>query len=137
MSPGEARSDSTAERKRAPLESFRDTLRNQEIAKRLKLSVSTVNACLRELYEEHTFRDRVVCCGPSVQPAQRRFTAGFTHSHYKPLLVDSYAVAGDDPEVRSGHVKIDHRPIGIQSEGFGYVLGCGAIVAREPEQAIS
>ena len=58
-SPGEARTDSTAKRKRALLESFRDTLRNQEIAERLKLSVSTVNACLRKLYEEHNVRDRV------------------------------------------------------------------------------
>ena len=32
---------------------------NQEIAERLKLSVSSVKACLRELYEEHNVRDRV------------------------------------------------------------------------------
>ena len=133
-SPGEDRSDSTAKRKRALLESFRDTLRNQEIAERLKVSVSTVKACLRELYEGHTVRDHVVCCWPPVEPAQRRFTAGLTHSHHKPLLVDSYAVDGDHPEVRSGHIKIDHKPQWIQAKGFGYVLGCGAIVAREPEQ---
>jgi len=46
------------DRKKLLLESLRENLSNQEIADRLKLSVSSVKACLRELYEEHHVKDR-------------------------------------------------------------------------------
>lgn len=46
------------ERKRILLECLRQNLSNQEMAERLKLSLSSVKACLRELYEEHQVKDR-------------------------------------------------------------------------------
>ncbi|ODT78026.1 hypothetical protein ABS71_02155 [bacterium SCN 62-11] len=57
-SPAEVRSDSSSERKRILLESLRNNLSNQEIADRLKLSVSSIKTYLRELYEEHHVKDR-------------------------------------------------------------------------------
>lgn len=60
-SPAESRAsrqDPNTERKRILLESLRQNLSNQEIAERLKLSVSSVKACLRDLYEEHQVKDR-------------------------------------------------------------------------------
>ncbi|MBS2036932.1 response regulator transcription factor [bacterium] len=52
------RQDSASQRKRLLLEFLRENLSNQQMAERLKLSVSSVKACLRELYEEHQVRDR-------------------------------------------------------------------------------
>lgn len=57
-SPSQNRPDPSSERKRLLLESLRDNLSNQEMAERLQLSVSSVKACLRELYEEHHVKDR-------------------------------------------------------------------------------
>ena len=58
-SPAEvARPDPTTERKRILIESLRENLSNQEMADRLKLSVSSVKAGLRELFEEYRVKDR-------------------------------------------------------------------------------
>lgn len=60
-SPPEARhsrQESLTGRKRMLLDSLRANLSNQEMAERLNLSVSSVKACLRELYEEYQVKDR-------------------------------------------------------------------------------
>lgn len=57
-SPAEVRPDSNTERKRILLECLRENLSNQQMADRLKLSLSSVKASLRELYEEHHVKDR-------------------------------------------------------------------------------
>ena len=56
--PTEARLDPNSERKRILLECLRANLSNQQMAERLKLSVSSVKAGLRELYEEYQVKDR-------------------------------------------------------------------------------
>lgn len=59
-SPPTLRRDPNTERKRTLLDFLHQNLSNQEMAERLNLSLSSVKASLRELYEEHNVKDR---CG--------------------------------------------------------------------------